>query len=97
MDVIPVREMAGIQMKIAEVKEAQGKFDDAAEEYLKVTYVYPEDSPMVTKALLRVGAIYENKEKFKEALKIYDKVLSMDVPEAKFAQERIDWIKANTH
>jgi len=95
LEVIPVREMAGIQLKIAEVEEMLGKADEAIGDYLKVTYVYPEDNANVTKALLRVGAIYENKEKFKEALNIYNKVLSMDVPEGKFAQERIDWIKAN--
>jgi len=88
--------MAGIQLKIAEVKEAQGKPDEAVGEYLKVTYVYPEDNALVTKALLRVGTLYENKENFKEALKIYNKVISLNVPEAKFAQERIEWIKTHT-
>jgi TolA-binding protein len=96
LDVVPVREMSGIQFKIAEVKDTQGKPDEAVGEYLKVTYVYPENSAMVTKALLRVGAIYENKEKFKEALNIYNKVISMDVPEAKFAKERINWIESHT-
>jgi len=96
LDVVPVREMAGIQLKIAEVKEAQGKIDEAVGEYLKVTYVYPQDTALVVKALLRVGAIYEDKEKFKEAANIYGKVASMDVQEAKFARERIEWIKAHT-
>ena len=96
MDFVPVKEMAGIQLKIGEVKEAQGKIDEAIEEYLKFTYVYPEDLSLVVKAFLRVGAIYEDKGKFKEAKNIYEKVASMDVQEAKFARERIDWIKANT-
>jgi tetratricopeptide (TPR) repeat protein len=92
LDAVPVREMAGIQLKIAEVREAQGKTDEAVGEYLKVTYVYPEDTALVVRALLRVAAIYEDRDKLKEALNIYAKVVSMDVEEGKFAQEQIDRI-----
>jgi tetratricopeptide (TPR) repeat protein len=88
--------MAGIQLKIAEVREAQGKTDEAVGEYLKVTYVYPEDTALVVKALLRVAAIYEDRDKFKEALNIYAKVVSMNVEEGKFAQEQIDRISLKT-
>jgi len=50
---------------------------------------------LAVKALLRVAAIYEDKENFKEAASIYKRIISMDVQEAKYAQERIDWIKAH--
>jgi TolA-binding protein len=96
LDVVPVSEMAGIQLKIAEVLEAQGKLDEAVEEYLKVTYLYSERKDLAVKSLLRVAQIYEDKENFKEALNFYKRIIAMNVPEAKFAQERIDWIKSHT-
>ncbi|OGX14908.1 MAG: hypothetical protein A2166_03430 [Omnitrophica WOR_2 bacterium RBG_13_41_10] len=95
LEVVPVKQMADIQFKLAEVEEAQGKADEAIEEYLKVSYLYAQESHLCVKALLRVAAIYENKENFEEALNIYRRVLSMDVEEAKFAQERIDWINGH--
>lgn len=91
----PLKDIAVIQMKIAEVLEAQGKPDEAIEEYLKVTYLFPENSSQAVKALLRVAQIYESKENFKEALNIYKRIVAIDTEEAKYAQERIDWI--NSH
>jgi TolA-binding protein len=96
LDVVPAREMAGIQLKIAEVLQTQGLPDEAIEEYLKVAYLYSENNNLVVKALLRVGQIYEDRENFKEAVNIYKRVISMDVEEAKYAQERIDWIMQHT-
>ncbi len=95
LEAVPVKEMADIQLKIAEIKQAQAKPDEAIEEYLKVTYLYSENNQLSVKALLRVAAIYEDRENFKEALKIYKRVVSMNTQEAKYAQERIDWIKAH--
>ena len=95
LEVVPVKEMSNIQFKIAEVKKTQGKLQEAIEEYLKVTYLYSQDNGLVVKALLRVAAIYEDKEDFKEALNIYKRITSMAVEEAKYAQERIDWIKTH--
>ena len=95
LDVVPVREMSHIQFKIAEVLEAAGKTQEAIEEYLKVAYLYSENNDLAVKALLRVAAVYEDKENFKEALNIYKRVASMNVQEAKYAQEKIDWIKTH--
>jgi len=95
VDIVPVREMSNIQFNIAETLEAKGDAALAIEEYLKVTYLYSEDTDLSLKALLRVAAIYEDDEDFKEALQIYAKITAMDVEEAKYAQERIDWIKQN--
>lgn len=95
LDVVPVKEMAGIQFKIAEVLQAKGDLSSAIEEYLKVTYLYSENNALAIKALLRTAAIYEGRENFKEAMNIYKRVVSLDVQEAKYAQERIDWIKAH--
>ena len=93
LDLVPIREMSNIQFNIAETLEAEGKDYLAIEEYLKVTYLYSEDNNLALKALLRVAAIYEDNDDFKEALQIYAKITSMDVEEAKYAQERIDLIK----
>ncbi|MFH1457882.1 MAG: tetratricopeptide repeat protein [Candidatus Omnitrophota bacterium] len=95
LDVVSVREMGNIHFKIAEVLQAQGTLDEAIEEYLKVAYLYPENDLLAIKALLRVAQIYEDKENFKEAARIYEKIVSIDAEEAKYAQERIDWIKVH--
>ncbi|MDD4940020.1 MAG: tetratricopeptide repeat protein, partial [Candidatus Omnitrophica bacterium] len=93
--VVPAKEVALIQFKIAETLQAQGGTDEAIGEYLKVTYLYSENNDLAVKALLRVAAIYEDKEDFKEAMNIYRRVNTMDVQEAKFAEERMDWINAH--
>jgi len=92
LEVVPVRQMSDIQFKIAEVLQTQGKADEAIEEYLKVTYLYSEKNDLAVKALLRVGSIYEDKNNFTEAMQVYKRIISMNVGEAKYAKERIDWI-----
>ncbi|MBU1727493.1 MAG: tetratricopeptide repeat protein [Candidatus Omnitrophica bacterium] len=96
LDIVPAKEMANIQLKLAESWEALGEPQRSIEEYLKVTYLYSDNNKLSVKALLRVARIYEDKGDLKEALNIYRRVLEMNTEEAKFAQERIDWIKANT-
>jgi tetratricopeptide (TPR) repeat protein len=94
-NVVPAREMANIQFKIAEAVQARGEYSEAIEEYLKVTYLYAENSDLAVKSLLRVAAIYEDKENFKEAVNIYKRIKAMGVEEAKYAQERMDWIRTH--
>ena len=96
LDIVPVKEMPAIQLKIAETLEASGKADEAIEEYLKVTYLYPQDNALAVKPLLRVAKIYEDRENFKEAMNIYRRIVLLNTEEAKFANERIDWIRAHT-
>jgi tetratricopeptide (TPR) repeat protein len=93
LDLVPVKEMGNIQFRIAEVLETEGNLQEAIEEYLKVTYLYSENNTLAVRALLRVAAIYEGKENFREAVNIYKRIISMNAEEAKYAQERIDWIK----
>jgi len=52
---------------------------------------------LFARSLLRVAKLYEDKENFKEALKIYKQIMDKapGVLEAGFAQERMDWIKGN--
>jgi len=96
LKIVPVKEMSNVQFKIAESLQAEGKNNEAIEEYLKVSYLYPDDLVLVVKSMLRVAALYEDKDKFKEAENIYKKIIGMNVDEAKFAQERINWIKTRT-
>ncbi len=97
LHIVPAREMADIQFKIAESLQAQGSYSDAIEEYLKVTYLYSENNDLAVKALLRVAVIYEDKENFKEAVKIYKRINSMNVQEAKYAKERMEWIRTHVN
>ncbi len=94
LDLVPAKEMAHLQFKIAETREAQGKADEAVQEYLQVTYLYPESGDLTVRSLLRVASIYESKENLPEALAIYKKIIAMGAPESKYAQERIDSIAA---
>ncbi len=95
LDIVPIREMPEIQLKIAETLQAQGKLEDATEEYLKVSYLYSENNNLAVKALLRVAGIYEDRENYKEAVNVYRRVTALNVEESKYAQERIGWIKTN--
>ncbi len=92
LEVVPVRQISDIQFKIAEALQAQGKAEEAVGEYLKVTYIYSEKNDLAVKALLRVGSVYEDKNNPDEAIMIYKRIISMNVEEAKYAKERIDWI-----
>lgn len=93
LDVAPNKERPSLQFKIAETKQTQGNTREAIEEYLKVTYLYPESTDIAVKALLRIAQIYENNDNPKDAMIIYKKITAMNVAEAKYAQERIDWLK----
>jgi len=95
LDLVPIGEMASVQFGIAEILQAQGRSTEAVEAYLKIPYLYAEDKGLTVKSLLRVAAIYEDKDDFKEALNAYKKVAAMDAEESKYAKERIDWIRAN--
>lgn len=95
LDLVPVRETANIQFKIAQALQAEGQYLEAVEEYLKVTYLYSENNKLAVKSLLRIAAIYEDRENFKEALNIYKRINSMNAEETKYAQERMDWIRVH--
>ncbi|RJO64083.1 MAG: outer membrane protein assembly factor BamD [Candidatus Omnitrophota bacterium] len=94
-EIVPLKEMTYIQFKIAEALQVQGKIDLAIEEYLKVPYLFPEKQELVVKSYLRVAKLYEDSEKYKEAVSIYKKIESMDIEESKFASEMIEKIKAH--
>lgn len=95
LDLVPVKEMAYVQFKIAESLQAQNALGEAIEEYLKVAYLHGQDNSLIVKALLRVAQLYESRDDFREALAVYKKIQEMHIAESGFAQERIDWINKN--
>jgi TolA-binding protein len=84
-----------IQFEIAELQELKGDLNRAIEAYLKIPYLYPAQNSWVVKSYLRVARIFEDKNDWREAKKIYEKLVAQDIEEAKFAQERLDWINKN--
>ncbi|MCM8791617.1 MAG: soluble NSF attachment family protein, partial [Candidatus Omnitrophica bacterium] len=78
------------QFRIAECFQEAFRLDEAIQEYLKVSYFYPQNKSLCAKALLRIAQIYEDREDIQSAKSIYQKILQMDVQEAKYAKERLD-------
>lgn len=94
LDLSPLREQAGILFKIAEIEESLSKPVEAIENYLKSTYLNPEDKELQAKSFLRIAAIYENKNDFMHAKEAYKKVIDLAIDESKYAQERLDLINS---
>jgi len=92
-----IMEDAQIHFKIAELLEEKKDLDKAVETYLKIAYLSKENNPVVIKSYLRAARIFEDKESWQEAKKIYEKIAAEDVQEAKFAKERLMWIENNTN
>ncbi|OGX07819.1 MAG: hypothetical protein A2Z88_08630 [Omnitrophica WOR_2 bacterium GWA2_47_8] len=86
---------AEIQFYLADTYELFNQPEKAVEEYLKIPYLYPQAIEWVTKAHLRIARIFENSERWDEAKAIYKKIIEQNTDEAKFAQERMDWINEN--
>ncbi|MDD5108848.1 MAG: tetratricopeptide repeat protein [Candidatus Omnitrophica bacterium] len=90
-----VLDAADIHFNLAEVFESNLEFDAAIQQYILAADLDKQDMHSSVLALLRAAKLYEDKEDFKEALKIYKRVIQKNTEEAKFAQERIDWINSN--
>ena len=90
LDIVSVKELARVQFQMAEFLQSQGDMEAAIEAYLKVTYLYSDDRDLAVKALLRVAQMYEGKKLFHEAMVLYQRVVDLNVAEAKFARERMD-------
>ncbi|MDD5281569.1 MAG: tetratricopeptide repeat protein [Candidatus Omnitrophica bacterium] len=89
------REASDIQFSLAEVYEAKDELDAAIAMYLKLADIYSDNAHLSIRALLRAAKIYEDRDDFKNALGIYKRIAQDKTEESKFAQERIEWIKAN--
>ncbi|MDD5005979.1 MAG: tetratricopeptide repeat protein [Candidatus Omnitrophica bacterium] len=82
-----------LQFKIAECSEESNNIDTSLEEYLKIPYIYGGDRIWAIKGLLRAARIYEDKENWQEAVNIYEKVFDYNVPESKYAKEKIESLR----
>jgi len=87
---------AELQFYIADTYELLHKTEETVENYLKISYLYPNESPWVIKSYLRIARIFEDQENWKDAIKIYNKIIELNTDELKFAQERLEWINENT-
>lgn len=84
-----------IRFAIADLFETVHQTDQAVENFLKIPYLYPQETAWVIKAYLRVAQLFENEEKWDEAKITYAKVIHLKTEEAKHAAERIAWIDEN--
>ncbi|MFA5093450.1 MAG: tetratricopeptide repeat protein [Candidatus Omnitrophota bacterium] len=87
-----LKNVAAIRFNLAETLEANSEFESAIKQYLLAADLSSDSPQLSTKALLRVAKIYEDKENFLEALKIYKRVISGGSAQAMFAQERVEAI-----
>ncbi|MDO8662285.1 MAG: tetratricopeptide repeat protein [Candidatus Omnitrophota bacterium] len=78
---------------MAEIEEAKGNIDQAAKDYLEAIKLSGQDNKLTATVLLRLGRIYEDKNNIQEALKVYSKILDMNIAESKYAEERIASLK----
>lgn len=93
LELVPLKELPEIHLKMAEAYQSQGKTNEAVEHYLKITYLFPEDRELGVKAMLRVAKIYGEQGKTGEARAFYEKIAALDVVESKYARERIAEMK----
>ncbi|HBG61888.1 MAG TPA: hypothetical protein DDX37_08685 [Candidatus Omnitrophica bacterium] len=86
---------AKLQFYIGDTCELINKSEQAIEEYLKIPYIYPNDISWATRAYLRIARIFEDNDNWDGAILTYKKIIELKADEAKFAKERLDWIKTN--
>jgi tetratricopeptide (TPR) repeat protein len=89
-------EIADIRFSLAEVFEANSEPEAAIQQYSLAADLSAQAPQLFVSSLLRIAKLYEDKENFKEALKVYKRILEQapSALEAGFIQERIDWIKS---
>ncbi len=86
---------AEIQFDIADLYETLNKPNEALEAYLKIPYLYPKETSWIVKAYLRLARVFEETKDWENAKLAYAKIIKYGTDEAKFAQERLEWIAGN--
>ncbi len=81
-----------IHFVIGDCQELLGNWEKAVDSYIKIPYLSGERSSWTVKAYLRIARLYEDRERWAEARRAYEKVVASGAPEAKHAQERLDRI-----
>ena len=74
------------------MQETLGKPQEAVQAYLKIPYLFPNEKMWTVKSYLRIARIFENMQDWENAKIVYNKIIEYGTEEAKFAQERLDWI-----
>jgi len=88
---------AELQFLIADAYQLLNQHDEAVNEYLKISYLYPKETNWIIKAYLRMARIFENNEQWEQASMTYEKIIQFKTDESKFARERLEWINTNAH
>ncbi|MFA6358139.1 MAG: tetratricopeptide repeat protein [Candidatus Omnitrophota bacterium] len=94
LEVVDDNEIENIRFNLAEVLEAKGELDASCKQYLLVADLNLKSPEYYPRSLLRAAKLYEDKEDWANALKIYNRI-QKSTEETKFAQEKIEWIKTN--
>jgi len=87
---------AQLQFSLADTLELMSRMEEAIEQYLAIGQMKEQDNAWMIKAYLRVAKIYEDNHDWQAARLTYQKIVSFNTDESKYAQERLDWIKTNT-
>jgi len=80
---------AQIQFSIAECWQQQGNLSQALDNYLKVTYLYPDAIVWARKAQFECAQIIEEQGELNRAINIYKKLAEEDSQEGKLSQKRL--------
>ncbi len=81
-----------IQFQMGDTYELAHQTKEAIDTYLKIPYLYPQELSLIIKAYLRIARLFEDNEQWEEAKTTYQKILTYNTEESKFAQERLEWI-----
>ncbi len=90
---LPQTGNASLQFKIGELWQEAGEIGKAIDAYVKVVYSYSGDNELSAKACMRAARLYEKKGDLENAKQLYNKIISMAVPDAQRAKERLAEIK----
>ena len=83
---------AHLQYRLAECHQERGALEEALQEYLKVDYLYPGSGDWSRRARLKAAQICEARQRWAQARSIYERLAAEPVEEARYAQERLQWL-----
>ncbi|MDD5409572.1 MAG: tetratricopeptide repeat protein [Candidatus Omnitrophica bacterium] len=86
-------DLPSLHFKIAEIEETKGNLDESEKEYLDAIKLSSQGSAFNITALFRLGRVYEDKGDPAEAVKVYTRISDMNLPESKYAEERLSQLK----
>jgi TolA-binding protein len=80
---------AEIHFEIGECLEEKGSYQEAASQYMEISYRYAQDKDIVARALLKAAAVFAENGQIDEAKRAYEKVVQLNTQDSNFAQERL--------